>query len=151
MRFIQVFANIVLADEIPRTPPKNAGRAAAGDAGEGGHGGGQTMKLALPFFVLATQNPIELEGTHPLPEAQLEPFMFNVQVGYPSQAEEERIVASTTSSDVPAMNPTRDCRRARTAGARAPRAGTGHIVRSGARPATRAACALYSAPRRARY
>jgi len=59
---------------------------------------GQTFKLALPFFVLATQNPIELEGTYPLPEAQLDRFMFNVRVEYPSQAEEEKIVATTTSS-----------------------------------------------------
>jgi MoxR-like ATPase len=60
--------------------------------------GGQTFNLALPFFVLATQNPIELEGTYPLPEAQLDRFMFNVRVGYPSQQEEEKIVATTTSA-----------------------------------------------------
>jgi MoxR-like ATPase len=60
--------------------------------------GGQTFRLALPFFVLATQNPIELEGTYPLPEAQLDRFMFNVLVDYPSQGEEERIVATTTSA-----------------------------------------------------
>jgi MoxR-like ATPase len=60
--------------------------------------GGETRKLALPFFVLATQNPIELEGTYPLPEAQLDRFMFNVRVDYPSATEEEKIVATTTSA-----------------------------------------------------
>jgi MoxR-like ATPase len=60
--------------------------------------GGHTYKLDLPFFVLATQNPIELEGTYPLPEAQLDRFMFNVRVNYPSQADEEKIVATTTSA-----------------------------------------------------
>jgi len=60
--------------------------------------GGQTFSLSLPFFVLATQNPIELEGTYPLPEAQLDRFMFNVFVDYPSQDEEEKIVATTTSA-----------------------------------------------------
>jgi MoxR-like ATPase len=60
--------------------------------------GGQTWKLALPFFVLATQNPIELEGTYPLPEAQLDRFMFNIRVDYPAQDEEEKIVSATTSA-----------------------------------------------------
>ena len=106
MRFIQgpVFANIVLADEINRTPPKTQAALLQAMQEKEVTAGGQTMKLALPFFVLATQNPIELEGTYPLPEAQLDRFMFNVQVGYPSQAEEERIVASTTSSYVPAID-----------------------------------------------
>jgi MoxR-like ATPase len=65
--------------------------------------GGQTFRLELPFFVLATQNPIELEGTYPLPEAQLDRFMFNVRVEYPSASEEEQIVATTTSAYVPAL------------------------------------------------
>ena len=106
MRFIQgpVFANIVLADEINRTPPKTQAALLQAMQEKEVTAGGQTMKLALPFFVLATQNPIELEGTYPLPEAQLDRFMFNVQVGYPSQDEEERIVASTTSSYVPAID-----------------------------------------------
>ena len=105
MRFIRgpVFANIVLADEINRTPPKTQAALLQAMQEKEVTAGGQTMKLELPFFVLATQNPIELEGTYPLPEAQLDRFMFNVQVGYPTQAEEERIVASTTSSYVPAI------------------------------------------------
>ncbi len=105
MRFIQgpVFANVVLADEINRTPPKTQAALLQAMQEKEVTAGGQTMKLELPFFVLATQNPIELEGTYPLPEAQLDRFMFNVQVDYPSQSEEEQIVASTTSSYVPAL------------------------------------------------
>ena len=105
MRFIQgpVFANIVLADEINRTPPKTQAALLQAMQEKEVTAGGQTMPLELPFFVLATQNPIELEGTYPLPEAQLDRFMFNVQVDYPSQAEEEQIVATTTSSYVPAL------------------------------------------------
>ncbi|MCE9626608.1 MAG: AAA family ATPase, partial [Candidatus Eisenbacteria bacterium] len=112
MRFIQgpVFANIVLADEINRTPPKTQAALLQAMQEKEVTAGGQTMKLELPFFVLATQNPIELEGTYPLPEAQLDRFMFNVQVGYPSQDEEERIVASTTSSYTPAIDKVLDAR-----------------------------------------
>jgi MoxR-like ATPase len=100
MRFIQgpVFANIVLADEINRTPPKTQAALLQAMQEKEVTTGGQTFRLALPFFVLATQNPIELEGTYPLPEAQLDRFMFNILVDYPSQAEEERIVATTTSA-----------------------------------------------------
>ena len=87
-----VFANIVLADEINRTPPKTQAALLQAMQEKEVTAGGQTHRLDLPFFVLATQNPIELEGTYPLPEAQLDRFMFNVSVGYPSQAEEERIV-----------------------------------------------------------
>jgi MoxR-like ATPase len=99
-RFLQgpVFANIVLADEINRTPPKTQAALLQAMQEKEVTAGGQTFPLALPFFVLATQNPIELEGTYPLPEAQLDRFMFNVMVDYPSQAEEETIVANTTSS-----------------------------------------------------
>jgi MoxR-like ATPase len=99
-RFIQgpVFANIVLADEINRTPPKTQAALLQAMQEKEVTAGGQTFKLALPFFVLATQNPIELEGTYPLPEAQLDRFMFNIFVDYPSEAEEEKIVASTTSA-----------------------------------------------------
>jgi len=99
-RFIHgpVFANIVLADEINRTPPKTQAALLQAMQEKEVTAAGQTFKLALPFFVLATQNPIELEGTYPLPEAQLDRFMFNVRVEYPSQAEEEKIVATTTSS-----------------------------------------------------
>jgi len=99
-RFIQgpVFANIVLADEINRTPPKTQAALLQAMQEKEVTAGGNTFALALPFFVLATQNPIELEGTYPLPEAQLDRFMFNVLVDYPAQAEEERIVATTTSA-----------------------------------------------------
>jgi MoxR-like ATPase len=100
IRFIPgpVFANIVLADEINRTPPKTQAALLQAMQEKQVTAGGQTFNLALPFFVLATQNPIELEGTYPLPEAQLDRFMFNVLVDYPSQAEEEKIVATTTSA-----------------------------------------------------
>jgi MoxR-like ATPase len=99
-RFIHgpVFANIVLADEINRTPPKTQAALLQAMQEKEVTAGGQTWKLALPFFVLATQNPIELEGTYPLPEAQLDRFMFNVRVDYPAQDEEEKIVSTTTSA-----------------------------------------------------
>ncbi len=99
-RFIHgpVFANIVLADEINRTPPKTQAALLQAMQEKEVTASGQTFRLALPFFVLATQNPIELEGTYPLPEAQLDRFMFNVLVDYPRQDEEERIVATTTSA-----------------------------------------------------
>jgi MoxR-like ATPase len=100
IRFIRgpVFANIVLADEINRTPPKTQAALLQAMQEKQVTAGGQTFDLALPFFVLATQNPIELEGTYPLPEAQLDRFMFNVLVDYPSHEEEEKIVATTTSA-----------------------------------------------------
>jgi MoxR-like ATPase len=100
IRFIRgpVFANIVLADEINRTPPKTQAALLQAMQEKQVTAGGQTFDLELPFFVLATQNPIELEGTYPLPEAQLDRFMYNVYVDYPTQNEEERIVATTTSS-----------------------------------------------------
>ena len=100
VRFIRgpVFANVVLADEINRTPPKTQAALLQAMQEKEVTAGGETYRLDLPFFVLATQNPIELEGTYPLPEAQLDRFMFNVQVGYPKQDEEEKIVATTTSS-----------------------------------------------------
>jgi MoxR-like ATPase len=92
-----VFANMLLADEINRTPPKT--QAALLEAMQEHHvtAGGHTFPLPQPFFVLATQNPIEQEGTYPLPEAQLDRFMFNVVVGYPSRAEELEIMKRTTS------------------------------------------------------
>ncbi|TMQ72824.1 MAG: MoxR family ATPase [Candidatus Eisenbacteria bacterium] len=100
IRFIPgpVFANIVLADEINRTPPKTQAALLQAMQEKQVTAGGQTFNLSLPFFVLATQNPIELEGTYPLPEAQLDRFMFNVLVDYPTQEEEEKIVATTTSA-----------------------------------------------------
>jgi MoxR-like ATPase len=97
-RFVKgpVFSNIVLADEINRTPPKT--QAALLQAMQEYHvtAGGQTYPLELPFFVLATQNPVEQEGTYPLPEAQLDRFMFMVNIGYPTKKEERQIVRATT-------------------------------------------------------
>ncbi len=92
-----VFANIILADEINRTPPKT--QAALLESMQEHHvtAAGQTYKLQEPFFVLATQNPIEQEGTYPLPEAQLDRFMFNLWLDYPSFEDEVAIVQSTTS------------------------------------------------------
>jgi MoxR-like ATPase len=92
-----IFANMILADEINRTPPKT--QAALLEAMQEHHvtSGGQTYALPVPFFVLATQNPIEQEGTYPLPEAQLDRFMFMVSVGYPTAEEELRIMRATTS------------------------------------------------------
>jgi len=98
-KFVQgpVFANIILADEINRTPPKT--QAALLESMQEHHvtAAGQTYRLQEPFFVLATQNPIEQEGTYPLPEAQLDRFMFNLWLDYPSFEEEVKIVKTTTS------------------------------------------------------
>ena len=98
-RFIHgpIFGNVILADEINRTPPKTQAALLQAMQEKKVTAGGETYSLDLPFFVLATQNPIEQEGTYPLPEAQLDRFMFNVQVDYPSEEEEIRIVESTTS------------------------------------------------------
>jgi MoxR-like ATPase len=97
-RFVRgpVFANIVLADEVNRTPPKTQAALLQAMQEHQVTAAGQTHLLPAPFFVLATQNPIEQEGTYPLPEAQLDRFMFELRVGYPSKDEEERIVESTT-------------------------------------------------------
>ncbi|MGB6120636.1 MAG: AAA family ATPase, partial [Bacteroidota bacterium] len=92
-----VFANIVLADEINRTPPKTQAALLEAMQEHRVTAAGQTYTLQEPFFVLATQNPIEQEGTYPLPEAQLDRFMFNLWLDYPSPAEEVQIVKSTTS------------------------------------------------------
>ncbi|NNE43762.1 MAG: MoxR family ATPase [Gemmatimonadetes bacterium] len=99
-RFIQgpVFANIVLADEINRTPPKTQAALLQAMQEREVTAGGNTYPLEPPFFVLATQNPIEQEGTYPLPEAQLDRFMFSVHVDYPKFDEEARIVEETTSA-----------------------------------------------------
>src|SRR4029077_12048521 len=91
-----VFANIVLADEVNRTPPKTQAALLQAMQEHQVTAAGQTHSLPAPFFVLATQNPIEQEGTYPLPEAQLDRFMFELRVGYPSKAEEEAIVTATT-------------------------------------------------------
>jgi MoxR-like ATPase len=92
-----VFANIVLADEINRTPPKTQSALLQAMQEHEVSAGGITYKLDEPFFVLATQNPIEQEGTYPLPEAQLDRFMFDLKIDYPSEAEERLIVHTTTS------------------------------------------------------
>ena len=106
-RFIPgpVFANLVLADEINRTPPKT--QAALLEAMGEGHVtvGGVTYPLDQPFFVLATQNPIELEGTYPLPEAQLDRFLMNIVMDYLPLADEERMVRETTSPDQVSLTP----------------------------------------------
>jgi len=97
-RFVQgpIFANIILADEINRTPPKTQAALLQAMQEHEVTVGGATYQLSEPFFVLATQNPIEQEGTYPLPEAQLDRFMFELHVGYPSRQEEEAIVERTT-------------------------------------------------------
>jgi len=93
-----VFANIILADEINRTPPKTQAALLEAMQEKAVTAAGVTHKLAQPFFVLATQNPIEQEGTYPLPEAQLDRFMFKVSLGYPSFAEEMQVVKNTTGT-----------------------------------------------------
>jgi len=91
-----VFANVILADEINRTPPKTQAALLQAMQEHEVTSAGQTFQLDEPFFVLATQNPIEQEGTYPLPEAQLDRFMFHVNVDYPSSEEEHRVVKTTT-------------------------------------------------------
>jgi MoxR-like ATPase len=99
-RFIKgpIFANIILADEINRTPPKTQAALLEAMQERSLTAGGMLYKLPAPFFVLATQNPIEQEGTYPLPEAQLDRFMFQITLDYPSFAEEVTIVRNTTGS-----------------------------------------------------
>ena len=96
-----IFANIILADEINRTPPKTQSALLQAMEEHEVTAAGNTYKLAEPFFVLATQNPIEQEGTYPLPEAQLDRFMFNVWLDYPSETEEVSIVKTTTVEYIP--------------------------------------------------
>jgi len=102
-RFVKgpVFANIILADEINRTPPKTQASLLQAMQENEVTAGGNTYPLDLPFFVLATQNPIEQEGTYPLPEAQLDRFMFMVNVDYPSR-DEERLIVKTTTTEMKA-------------------------------------------------
>ena len=104
-RFLRgpVFANLVLADEINRTPPKTQAALLQSMQEYKVTAGGNTYDLPLPFLVFATQNPIEQEGTYPLPEAQLDRFMFQVDVDYPTEAEEELIVKQQTSDYRPAL------------------------------------------------
>ncbi|MGE3817896.1 MAG: AAA family ATPase [Isosphaeraceae bacterium] len=100
-RFVQgpIFSNIILADEINRTPPKTQAALLQAMQEREVTIGQETLPLPDPFFVIATQNPIEQEGTYPLPEAQLDRFMFDIRVGYPTLEEEERILASTTRGE----------------------------------------------------
>jgi MoxR-like ATPase len=99
-----VFANMVLADEINRTPPKTQAALLQAMQEHEVTAAGETYKLDEPFFVLATQNPIEQEGTYPLPEAQLDRFMFNIYVDYPSRSEEEEIVMTTTAAPTASLS-----------------------------------------------
>ncbi|MBK9119854.1 MAG: MoxR family ATPase [Phycisphaerales bacterium] len=102
-RFVRgpLFANIVLADEINRTPPKTQAALLQAMQEREVTSGSETYPLPNPFFVIATQNPIEQEGTYPLPEAQLDRFMFNIFVDYPTLEEEQKILARTTQSELP--------------------------------------------------
>ncbi|AGC48464.1 MULTISPECIES: AAA family ATPase [Myxococcus] len=104
-RFVQgpLFANIILADEVNRTPPKTQAALLQAMQEYRITAGGHTYPLDLPFLVFATQNPIEQEGTYPLPEAQLDRFMFLVDVGYPTAEEEVQIVKSTTGGEQPKL------------------------------------------------
>ncbi|MFL5342487.1 MAG: AAA family ATPase [Gemmataceae bacterium] len=104
-RFVRgpIFANIVLADEINRTPPKTQAALLQAMQERQISAGTDTMNLPEPFFVIATQNPIEQEGTYPLPEAQLDRFMFNVKVDYPSFDEEKRILAMIAKDEKPEL------------------------------------------------
>ena len=99
-----IFANIVLADEINRTPPKTQAALLQAMQEQRVNAGKHQFTLDPPFFVLATQNPIEQEGTYPLPEAQLDRFMFLINVGYPTSEEELAIAKATTGSGVPTLN-----------------------------------------------
>lgn len=99
-----LFSNIILADEINRTPPKTQSALLEAMQEKAVTAAGNNYKLPEPFFVLATQNPIEQEGTYPLPEAQLDRFMFNIFVDYPSFSEEMAIVKATTSDDHISLN-----------------------------------------------
>lgn len=105
IRFIQgpIFANILLADEINRTPPKTQAALLEAMQEHNVTAGGEEYKLTEPFFVLATQNPIEQEGTYPLPEAQLDRFMFKIVIDYPAEEEEINIISATTGADEPEL------------------------------------------------
>ena len=100
LKFVKgpIFTNILLADEINRTPPKTQSALLEAMEERQVTAGGVTHPMAKPFFVLATQNPIELEGTYPLPEAQLDRFMFKIELGYLSEADEVKVVSTTTQT-----------------------------------------------------
>ncbi len=106
-----VFTNLLLADEINRTPPKTQAALLEAMQEKRVSSGGEEYKLDAPFFVLATQNPIEQEGTYPLPEAQLDRFLFNIMVKYPSYNEELDIMRSVTSDNVPVVNKVVDAKQ----------------------------------------
>ncbi|MCC7475729.1 MAG: MoxR family ATPase [Pirellulales bacterium] len=105
-RFVEgpIFTNILLADEINRTPPKTQAALLQAMQEREVTAGQSTYALPNPFFTIATQNPIEQEGTYPLPEAQLDRFMFNIKVDYPTATEEEQILTATTRQDKPEVN-----------------------------------------------
>ena len=107
LRFVKgpIFSNVILADEINRTPPKTQAALLEAMQERQVTAGGMRHKLPEPFFVLATQNPIEQEGTYPLPEAQLDRFMFNVLIGYPDEDQELQIVQKTTATEVAQVEP----------------------------------------------
>jgi MoxR-like ATPase len=100
-----IFANMVLADEINRAPPKTQAALLQAMQEHAVTAAGQTHRLPSPFFVLATQNPIEQEGTYPLPEAQLDRFMFELRIQYPTRDEEERVVMTTTGDETASITP----------------------------------------------
>ncbi|SVC25373.1 uncharacterized protein METZ01_LOCUS278227, partial [marine metagenome] len=106
-RFVRgpIFANVVLTDEINRTPPKTQAALLQAMQEREVTAAGQTYPLSPPFFVLATQNPIEQEGTYPLPEAQLDRFMLELPIGYPSREEEEEVATRTTGEEDPQIRP----------------------------------------------
>ncbi|MEM6365553.1 MAG: AAA family ATPase, partial [Planctomycetota bacterium] len=105
-RFVEgpIFTNILLADEINRTPPKTQAALLEAMQERQVSVGRETHRLPDPFFTIATQNPVEQEGTYPLPEAQLDRFMFNIRIDYPTAEEEERILTSTTRGDLPTVS-----------------------------------------------
>src|SRR6266550_526033 len=103
-----IFANIILADEINRAPPRTQAALLEAMQEHRVTAAGETMTLPEPFFVLATQNPIEQEGTYPLPEAQLDRFLFDIRVGYPSADEEVGILRTTTAVDDTVLSPVLD-------------------------------------------
>jgi MoxR-like ATPase len=107
LRFVKgpIFSNVILADEINRTPPKTQAALLEAMQEHQVTAGGVQHRLPEPFFVLATQNPIEQEGTYPLPEAQLDRFMFNVKIDYPTEEQEVQIVQQTTATTVTSVQP----------------------------------------------
>src|SRR5688572_4007717 len=109
-RFVKgpIFANIVLADEINRAPPRTQAALLEAMQEHRVTAAGETMPLPEPFFVLATQNPIEQEGTYPLPEAQLDRFLFDVRVGYPDEDAEVGVLRSTTGTELEPLRPVID-------------------------------------------